>query len=88
MKVFISFDFNWYNTGQGSLVGQKIAKYANLPGQLIVDGKVFVSTFVGDGVDVNAIRSAAGQPIFFAPNFHPERGTDMSQVDGLFNWAA
>ncbi|KAL3483274.1 alpha-1,3-glucanase/mutanase [Aspergillus germanicus] len=88
MKVFISFDFNWYNTGQGSLVGQKIAKYANLPGQLIVDGKVFVSTFVGDGVDVNAIRSAAGQPIFFAPNFHPERGTDISQVDGLFNWAA
>ncbi|KAJ0413050.1 glycoside hydrolase [Aspergillus carlsbadensis] len=88
MKVFISFDFNWYSTSQGTLVGQKVAKYAGLPAQLIVDGKVFVSTFVGDGVDVNGIRSAAGQPIFFAPNFHPEQGTDMSQVDGLFNWMA
>ncbi|KAL4939137.1 hypothetical protein BDV06DRAFT_42050 [Aspergillus oleicola] len=88
MKVFISFDFNWWNTGQGSQVGQKIAQYASLPAQLKVDGKVFVSSFAGDGLDVAAMRSAAGQPIFWAPNYHPEYGTNMDQVDGLLNWMA
>ncbi|KAL4931482.1 glycoside hydrolase family 71 protein [Aspergillus undulatus] len=88
MKVFISFDFNWWNTGQGTQVGQKIAQYASLPAQLMVDGKVFVSSFAGDGLDVNAMRQAAGQPIFWAPNYHPEYGTNMNDVDGLLNWMA
>lgn len=86
MKVFISFDFNFWSTGSATAVGQKIAQYANLPAQLKVDGKVFVSTFVGDGLDVNALRNAAGTPIYFAPNFHPSYGTDMSTVDGALNW--
>lgn len=88
MKVFISFDFNWWNTGQGFQVGQKIAQYASLPAQLKVDGKVFVSSFAGDGLDVAAMRQAAGQPIFWAPNYHPEMGTNMDVVDGLLNWMA
>jgi hypothetical protein len=88
MKVFISFDFNWYNTGQGSQVGQKIAQYTNLPAQLKVDGKVFVSSFAGDGLDINTMRSAAGQIVFFAPNFHPAIGTNLDGVDGLLNWMA
>ncbi|KAJ7687515.1 glycoside hydrolase [Mycena rosella] len=50
MTVFISFDFNWYNPGQGSAVDAKIAQYAGRPAQLIVDGKAFVS-FTGDGID-------------------------------------
>jgi hypothetical protein len=33
--------------------------------------KAFVSSFAGDGVDVNAMRSAAGRAIMFVPNFHP-----------------
>ncbi|EEA20869.1 hypothetical protein TMatcc_000870 [Talaromyces marneffei ATCC 18224] len=86
MKVFISFDFNWWNTGQATAIGQKIAQYAGLPGQLKVDGKVFVSSFAGDGVNIGAMRSAAGVELFFAPNFHPSYGTDMSNVDGLLNW--
>ncbi|KAL5342688.1 glycosyl hydrolase family 71-domain-containing protein [Aspergillus crustosus] len=88
IKVFISFDFNWWSTSQGSQVGQKIAQYASLPAQLKVDGKVFVSSFAGDGLDVAAMRQAAGQAVFFAPNFHPEFGTNMNQVDGLLNWMA
>lgn len=86
MKVFISFDFNWYHTDQGSLVGQKIAQYAGLPAQLYVDDKVFASSFSGDQVDVNAIRAAVGQPLFWAPNFHPTWGTDFSTVDAALNW--
>ncbi|KAL3496299.1 glycosyl hydrolase family 71-domain-containing protein [Aspergillus germanicus] len=88
MKVFISFDFNWYHTGQGYEVGQMVARYGSRPAQLLVDGKIFVSSFAGDGLDINAMRSAAGKPVFFAPNFHPEMGTDMSGVDGLLNWMA
>jgi hypothetical protein len=88
MKVFISFDFNWYNTNQGTQVGQKIAQYANTypNAQLYVDGKIFASSFAGDGVDVSAIRTAAGAPIFWAPNFHPEQGTNFSTIDGALNW--
>ncbi|KGO76524.1 Glycoside hydrolase, family 71 [Penicillium italicum] len=85
MKVFISFDFNWWHASQGNEVGLKIAQYANHPAQLKVDGKVFVSSFVGDGVDVDAIRSAAGSEIFFAPNFQPGQG-DFDKIDGAFNW--
>ncbi|CAI7587307.1 unnamed protein product [Penicillium glandicola] len=87
MKVFISFDFNWWQTSQGSEVGTKVAQYADLPAQLKVDGKVFVSSFAGDGVDVDAIRSAAGCDIFFAPNFQPGQG-DFSNIDGALNWMA
>ena len=88
MKVFISFDFNWWSTKQAAEIGHKIAQFATSPAQLIVDGKVFASTFAGDGLNVAALRAAAGIPIFFAPNFRPGFGTDVSAVDGLFNWLA
>ncbi|TDZ29080.1 Mutanase [Colletotrichum spinosum] len=86
MKVFISFDFNWFGTDEASRVGRMIAKYASLPAQLIVDGKVFASSFAGDGLDVAAMRSAAGVDVFWAPNFNPEFGTDFSALDGALNW--
>lgn len=88
MKVFISFDFNWWSTEQAAEIGHKIAQFATRPAQLTVDNKVFASTFAGDGLNVAALRAAAGIPIFFAPNFHPDFGTDVSAVDGLFNWLA
>ncbi|KAJ7473121.1 glycoside hydrolase family 71 protein [Mycena galericulata] len=85
MKVFISFDFNWWTTAQGSAVGSKIAQYASLPAQLTIGGKVFASSFAGDGVDVSALRAAAGVNVYWAPNFHPGQ-TDFSVVDGALNW--
>ncbi|KAH8689539.1 putative alpha-1,3-glucanase/mutanase [Talaromyces proteolyticus] len=89
MSVFISFDFNWWHTSQASEIGQKIAQYGVKPAQLKIDNKVFVSSFSGDGLDVAALRSAAtGVELFFAPNFHPALGTDLSGVDGLLNWMA
>ncbi|GIJ99164.1 hypothetical protein Aspvir_001290 [Aspergillus viridinutans] len=87
MKVFISFDFNWYNTGQATAVGQKIRQYASLPAQLMVDGKVFASSFAGDGLDIPALNSAAGTEVFFAPNFHPGVG-DFNAIQGALNWMA
>jgi hypothetical protein len=86
MKVFISFDFNWYSPTSGaSAVGAKIAQYASHPAQLMVDGKVFASSFSGDGLDLATMRSTAGVPVFWAPNFHPGQ-SDFSQIDGALNW--
>ncbi|EAW11359.1 glycoside hydrolase family 71 protein [Aspergillus clavatus NRRL 1] len=87
MKVFISFDFNWYNTGQASAVGAKIKQYGSLPAQLKVDGKIFASSFAGDGIDVSALNAAAGSEVYFAPNFHPGVG-DFSAIQGALNWIA
>lgn len=89
MKVFISFDFNWYHdTSDAAVVGQKIAQYGSRPAQLIVDGKVFASSFAGDQLNVPAMRSAAGVSVFWAPNIHPEFGTSFANVDGALNWLA
>lgn len=87
MKLFLSFDFSYWGTSDGSAIGAKVKQYANYPAQLKVDGKVFVSTFTGDGVDVSAIEAAAGQSIFFAPNFEPGDG-DFGDIQGAFNWMA
>ncbi|KAF3906783.1 hypothetical protein AA313_de0207282 [Arthrobotrys entomopaga] len=88
MKVFISFDFNWYHTNQAVDVANKIKQYMNLPAQLYVDNKVFVSSFAGDGLDVATLRANVGKDIFFAPNFHPEMGTNFGAIDGALNWMA
>ena len=88
MSVFISFDFNWYSTSMTSQIGQIIQTYGSQPGQLKVDGKVFVSSFLGDGLDLDAVASASGfarTDLFFALNFEP---TNVGSVDSLFNWMA
>lgn len=86
MKVFISFDFNWYSVGDAAAVGRKIAQYANRPAQLRVENdRVFASTFAGDGFDVQTMRSVAGTNVYFVPNFHPGQA-NVAPLDGGFNW--
>lgn len=85
MKVFISFDFNWWSPGNGNGVGQKIAQYKGRNAQLRVDGRVFASSFAGDGLDVDAMRSAAGENVYFVPNFHPGQSS-TDKIDGALNW--
>ncbi|EXU97735.1 alpha-1,3-glucanase (glycoside hydrolase family 71) domain protein [Metarhizium robertsii] len=85
MKVFISFDFNWWSPGDAGGVGRKIAQYASKPAQLVVDGRVFASSFAGDGLDVDAMRSAAGSNVYFVPNFHPGQSSP-DKIDGALNW--
>ncbi|KAF2473010.1 uncharacterized protein BDR25DRAFT_283669 [Lindgomyces ingoldianus] len=89
MKVFISFDFNWFSpSSDASTVGGMIKNFGGKKSQLIVDGKVFVSSFAGDGLNVEQLRQAAGVDIYFAPNFHPEQTADPSAIDGALNWIA
>lgn len=85
MSVFISFDFNWWTISQASDIGTKIAKYAGEDAQLKVDGKVFVSSFAGDGLDLGTVQSAAGTSLFWAPNFKPG---GLGSADALLSWEA
>ncbi|KAK0707632.1 glycosyl hydrolase family 71-domain-containing protein [Lasiosphaeris hirsuta] len=91
MKVFISFDFNWFNSySSAAAVGQWINKYKDKPAQLKIGSRVFASSFVGDGLDVGTVKSNAGADVFWAPNYHPHK-TDASalgNVDAAFNWMA
>lgn len=87
MKVFLSFDFNWWSPSNAAGVGAKVREYSGYEAQLKVDSKVFVSSFAGDGIDVQSIVSAAGRDIFFAPNFHPGQG-NFGSVQGALNWMA
>lgn len=89
MKLFISFDFNWFSAAKDAAkVGQMIATYSNQTAQLKVDGKVFASSFSGDGLDVSAVKSAAGMDVFFAPNFTPGGTPDAQKIEGALNWIA
>lgn len=89
MKLFISFDFNWFSaTKDAAKVGQMIATYSKQTAQLKVDGKVFASSFSGDGLDVSAVKSAAGMDVFFAPNFTPGGTPDAQKIEGALNWIA
>ncbi|KAK7715095.1 hypothetical protein SLS64_003792 [Diaporthe eres] len=89
MKLFISFDFNWFSASKDAAkVGQMIATYSSQTAQLKVDGKVFASSFSGDGLDVSAVKTAAGMDVFFAPNFTPGGTPDAQSIEGALNWIA
>ena len=86
MSVFISFDFNWYSTSNISGIAGTISAYADQPAQLMVGGKVFVSSFAGDGLDIAGVQSdLTTHTIFWAPNFQPK---NIGSADALFNWMA
>ncbi|KAL0572292.1 hypothetical protein V5O48_009674 [Marasmius crinis-equi] len=83
-----------YNSAQANgmkVFNPPIARTFNLATRVPSIGNsgnlVFVSTFVGDSLNVAAIRSAARNPISFAPNFHPGLG-NFEPLDGAFSWAA
>lgn len=86
MSVFISFDFNWYSTSNTSGIADTIGTYAGYPAQLMIDSKVFVSSFSGDGLDLAGVQSdSTTHEIFWAPNFQPN---NIGSADALFNWMA
>ena len=89
MSVFISFDFNRFDTSQALDVANILGNFISLPAQLKVDGKPFVSTFSGTGLDLPAVRSFVkqnkGADLFVVPNF---KASNLAGADGLFNWIA
>jgi hypothetical protein len=87
--LFISFDFNWYKVGDTSGVATMMKRYVDKPNQLLVDGKPFVSSFIGDGFDWKGCANMIGREIFAVPFFQPTAESANNQgVSGLFSWAA
>ncbi|WWD18650.1 hypothetical protein CI109_103103 [Kwoniella shandongensis] len=87
--LFISFDFNWYQISDVSGVAQMLKKYVNKPNQLRVDGKPFVSSFIGDGFDWSAAAQQVGEPLYAVPFFQPAGDVaNNAGLSGLFSWAA
>ncbi|WWC88643.1 uncharacterized protein L201_003556 [Kwoniella dendrophila CBS 6074] len=86
---FISFDFNWYTTTNVSGVSEMMARYNNLPAQLKVDNKPFVSSFIGDGFNWSAVATSLNQEIYAVPFWAPTQdNANNAGLSGLFSWTA
>lgn len=97
MKVFISFDYNYFGTDENTAVGSKLKVYCAKPGQLKVNNKCFVSSFNGDNdpaklFDAKTIRAAAGTDLYLVPNLSPHNtanaASSVGDIDGAFSWSA
>lgn len=85
--LFISFDFNWYSTSDVDGVSTMFKRYMNMPKQYKVDGKPFVSTFIGDGFDWGAVERQVGQEIHSVPFYEPSsQNAQLPSLSGLFSW--
>ncbi|ORY25953.1 glycosyl hydrolase family 71-domain-containing protein [Naematelia encephala] len=88
-ELFISFDFNWFNMSDVSTVAQLLSRYTGRQSQLLVDGKAFVSTFIGDGFDWVSVAAQVGKELYIVPFFQPTPENANSQaLSGLFSWDA
>jgi glucan endo-1,3-alpha-glucosidase len=88
-ELFISFDFNWYSVSDTAGVASMMGRYINKPAQLLVDGKPFVSSFIGDGFNWGIVAQILGKEIYAVP-FNQPSATNANDpgVKGLFSWAA
>lgn len=87
--LFISFDFNWYKVDDTAGVANMMKRYVDKPAQLLVVGKPFVSSFIGDGFNWKACAEMVGREIYAVPFFQPtEQSANDAGVSGLFSWAA
>ncbi|WVF68989.1 hypothetical protein IAT40_003763 [Kwoniella sp. CBS 6097] len=86
---FISFDFNWYTIDNVTGVSDMMKRFKDKPSQLRVDGKPFVSTFIGDGFDWSAVATNVGEEIHAVPFWAPtQENADNKGLSGLFSWTA
>ncbi|KAI0974728.1 glycoside hydrolase family 71 protein [Xylaria arbuscula] len=98
-KVFVSFDFAYWSTGDTPDIIDIVGNYSSHPAQayyrfvihvLDYDGAI-VSTFVGDTMDWNAVKTALpDQKITALPNIQDPSFLASAQtgLDGAFSWYA
>ena len=98
-KLFLSFDMSSFpctNATDGDPLRQMINGYAHHPNQLQVDGKMLISTFIGDNCTFGAETVDQGwlntvknnvSATYFIPNFNapPETMGTFTSIDGIFN---
>ncbi|KAL7421003.1 hypothetical protein Q5752_003887 [Cryptotrichosporon argae] len=87
--LFVSPDFTHYSASDPASVGALLAPVLSSSAQLTVDGKAFVSSFEGDGLDWAAVATATGQEIYAVPYYQDYAAyVDDDGISGLFSWAA
>ena len=86
-KLFISFDMT--SITDPNRISTILKTYSSQSAQFKVDGKPFVSTFVGYGVvDWNSIQTSSGVSIYLVPNWQASQLQGNTQVSGGFSWIA
>ncbi|KAH8921477.1 glycoside hydrolase family 71 protein [Atractiella rhizophila] len=85
-KLFISFDFAYWTTGDISTIATYLNTYGTRSSQLKVGDRAFVSTFIGDGFDWRAVE-AQSIPLFACPNWQPGSFSTAASDCG-FSWDA
>ncbi|KZP09492.1 carbohydrate-binding module family 20 protein [Athelia psychrophila] len=86
-KVFLSFDFGYWNSGDTSEIASYVNTYGVLPAQFIYNNEIFVSTFVGDGFNWATVASQS-KPLYACPNYQAASLAGSSGVSCLFSWDA
>ncbi|VUC31218.1 unnamed protein product [Clonostachys rosea] len=90
-KMFISFDFAYWSTGDTQLITEMVGNYSSHPAQAYYNDGAVVSTFVGDNMDWNAVKNALPNskitaiPMIQDPAWIPNANTGL---DGAFSWYA
>lgn len=89
-KVFISFDFAYWNSGDTPEITNFMNLYAKHPAQLMYNGSAMVSTFVGDTFNWGPVKTNTKGKVFAIPNQIDPRGSSYldTQFDGVFSWYA
>ncbi|OAA32413.1 glycoside hydrolase family 71 protein [Moelleriella libera RCEF 2490] len=89
--VFISFDFAYWSTGDTAEITSTIGTYTNHPAQARYNGGALVSTFLGDSMDWNAVKSGLnGKKITVIPMVQDPNSLShvTNGIDGAFSWYA
>ena len=89
-KVFISFDFSYWNNGDTSQISAYMQQYAGHPAQMQYNGGAVVSTFVGDSFDWGPVKANNSHAIFAIPMLQDpiEATEEHTSFDGAFSWLA
>lgn len=90
-KVFISFDFAYWNNGDTANITAYMQLYGDHPGQMKYKGAAVVSTFVGDYFNWEPVKQGTSHPIYALPNLQdPAEATSLASkgADGAFSWLA
>jgi len=86
-NLFVSPDFMHYSTSDPTSVAGLLKPWLNESAQFQYEGKPFVSSFMGQGVDWDSVRKQVGMDLYVIP-YYPVSSAAVSDagVDGLFSW--
>lgn len=86
-KVFLSFDFSYWTSGDATTIAGYINTYGPKAAQFTYNSEVFVSSFIGDGFDWASVASQS-QAIYACPNWQASAYAGASGVSCGFSWDA